>query len=114
MTQHEMRLHPGPFEKIKSGAKNIELRLYDEKRQQIKVGDTILFINRGDDDTMICRVIGLCIFENFAELVAAVGAKPCGWDKDTPPTDPDADMEAYYPKTDIQKYGALGIVLKVL
>lgn len=102
------------MKKIKSGTKNIELRLYDEKRQQIKVGDTILFINRGDDYTMICRVVGLCIFESFAELIAVVGAKPCGWDKDTPSIDPDADMEAYYPKADIQKYGALGIVLKVL
>lgn len=29
----EMRLADGPFEKIKSGEKNVEIRLYDEKRR---------------------------------------------------------------------------------
>ena len=38
---HHMKLHASPFEKIKSGEKTIELRLFDEKRRQIKVGDTI-------------------------------------------------------------------------
>jgi len=33
---YEMRLHNEPFQKIKSGTKTVELRLYDEKRRQIK------------------------------------------------------------------------------
>lgn len=32
-----------PFEKIKSGSKTIEMRLFDEKRQRISVGDFIEF-----------------------------------------------------------------------
>ena len=40
-----MNLAPSPFEMIKSGAKTIELRLYDEKRRAVKVGDTIEFTN---------------------------------------------------------------------
>lgn len=36
-----MRLHKEPFELIKNGSKTIELRLYDEKRQMINLGDTI-------------------------------------------------------------------------
>lgn len=35
---HEMRLHNEPFELIRNGSKTIEMRLYDEKRQLIKVG----------------------------------------------------------------------------
>ena len=38
-----MKLNKEPFEKIKSGEKTIELRLYDEKRRKIKAGDTICF-----------------------------------------------------------------------
>ena len=38
---HEMRLHNEPFVLIKDGTKTIELRLNDEKRRQIKVGDYI-------------------------------------------------------------------------
>ena len=43
---HQMSLRPHPFEKIKLGEKTIELRLYDEKRKEIKVGDTIEFFFR--------------------------------------------------------------------
>ena len=35
------------YEQIKTGKKNIELRLYDEKRRKIAVGDKIIFTNRG-------------------------------------------------------------------
>lgn len=37
-----MRLHNKPFELIKNGSKSIELRLNDEKRKLIKVGDIII------------------------------------------------------------------------
>ena len=40
---HHMKLHQEPFESIKKGAKTIELRLYDEKRQALKSGDLIDF-----------------------------------------------------------------------
>lgn len=38
---HKMKLEP--FDKIKNGMKTIELRLYDEKRQQVKVGNLVEF-----------------------------------------------------------------------
>ncbi len=38
---HYMNLADDPFEQIASGNKTIELRLYDEKRQKIKVNDFI-------------------------------------------------------------------------
>ena len=40
-----MKLNAYPFEMIKSGEKTIEIRLFDEKRQQIKAGDKIVFTN---------------------------------------------------------------------
>ncbi|MBR2169685.1 MAG: ASCH domain-containing protein, partial [Alistipes sp.] len=33
---HRMKLKQSPFEKIKNGIKTVELRLNDEKRQQVK------------------------------------------------------------------------------
>ena len=36
----EMKLDKAPFEKIKSGEKTIELRLYDAKRWKIRIGVT--------------------------------------------------------------------------
>lgn len=42
---HKMSLRNKPFNSIKSGTKTIELRLYDEKRKLISVGDIITFTN---------------------------------------------------------------------
>lgn len=39
----EMHLLPKPFEQIKNRKKQIEIRLYDEKRQQIRLGEPSLF-----------------------------------------------------------------------
>lgn len=40
---HEMLLAPKPFEMMKSGPEDAELRLYDEKRKHIQIGDRIRF-----------------------------------------------------------------------
>lgn len=38
---HRMKLQSETFRKMKSGAKTIELRLNDEKRQQVQTGNFI-------------------------------------------------------------------------
>ena len=69
MAEHIMKLHPEPFAKIKDGSKTIELRLYDEKRQRISIGDTIRFINtESAADAVVVRVRDLFIFDSFEEL----------------------------------------------
>ena len=40
--KHTMKLRPNPFRMILCGEKTYELRLYDEKRQCIKIGDKSL------------------------------------------------------------------------
>ena len=51
--RHEMTLFPRPYASIASGQKTIELRLYDEKRQSIHIGDQIRFTNTEDtNDTL--------------------------------------------------------------
>lgn len=45
---HQMKLSSEPFEKIARGEKVIESRLFDEKRQQIILGDEIEFIENDD------------------------------------------------------------------
>ena len=66
--RHIMRLHNEPFILIKKGTKTIEMRLNDEKRQLIKVGDTIEFINRYNNDIIYVEVINLYYFNNFEDL----------------------------------------------
>lgn len=75
---HHMKLQSEPFHKIKNGRKTIELRLNDEKRQQVRVGDFIEFSQMDDpSQRLTVRVIALHHFDSFAELYATLP-------KDTP------------------------------
>lgn len=69
MNTHQLQLATVPFDAITSGAKTIESRLYDEKRQTIQLGDTIIFTNReSTDQTISVKVIGLLRYETFHDL----------------------------------------------
>ncbi len=109
---HQMRLNDGPFELIKGGQKTIELRLYDEKRRQIAVGDTIEFIHSSDaKKALTARVKALHIFKDFAQLYASLPLDKCGYtEKSLPFASPD-DMLEYYSLEKQRRYGAVGIEL---
>ena len=63
---HKMKLNESPFERIKKGTKTIEFRLYDEKRQQIKIGDKIEFSKSPDlQEKLIVDVIDLYREDTF-------------------------------------------------
>ena len=58
---HTMKLQNLPFIAMKEGRKTIELRLYDEKRQQIHSGQMIEFTNIETNETLKVKVIDLHI-----------------------------------------------------
>ena len=69
MSIHQLQLATTPFDAIISGSKTIESRLYDEKRQLIHIGDTIIFTNRENtDQTVSVTVIGLLRYKTFHDL----------------------------------------------
>ena len=63
-----MNLQPKYFDFIKGGTKRIELRLYDEKRQSIQLGDIIEFA-KSDDEKFKAEVVGLLRYNSFADLL---------------------------------------------
>ena len=62
-----MNLQPKYFDFIKDGTKRIELRLYDEKRRSIQLGDIIEFA-KSDDEKFKAKVVGLLRYNSFANL----------------------------------------------
>ena len=108
---HNMKLNDAPFEKIKNGTKTIELRLYDEKRRKIKIGDKICFKSKEGVITEIVKA--LHIFESFEELYEALPLDKCGYALDELPTASPDDMLKYYSKEQIEKHGVVGIELEV-
>ena len=62
-----MNLQPTYFDFIKDGTKRIELRLYDEKRRSIQLGDIIEFA-KSENEKFKAEVIGLLRYNSFADL----------------------------------------------
>ncbi|GAA0337898.1 ASCH domain-containing protein [Bacillus carboniphilus] len=66
---HKMGLYGEYFQSIKDGKKKVEVRLNDEKRRQIKVGDFIEFIKVPEqDESLKVRVMELRIYDTFKEM----------------------------------------------
>lgn len=107
---HKMKLKSEPFEKMRSGAKTIELRLNDEKRRLVKVGDFIEFTLIHDPvQKLTARVIALHHFDSFQKLYAALPKEKMGYtENETSNLD---HMDEYYPREKQEQYGVLGIEL---
>lgn len=115
MKEHVMNLTPAPMQEIRTGNKRIELRLNDEKRKQISVGDTIKFINTEDsNDTLRVKVVDLFLFSSFAELYDNLPLLNCGYNEDNINTASPEDMEMYYSREKQNKYGVVGIKISLL
>ena len=110
---HYMNLVPSAYAKIEARTKTIELRLNDEKRQKISVGDEIVFTNTEFEDKKLrTRVLALHHFPSFAALYINLPLQKCGY-AEGEAADPD-DMLSYYPRERELLYGALGIELKLI
>lgn len=113
--EHVMKLKPNPFQKIKSGQKTIELRLYDEKRQLISVGDVICFVNTKDEtDVLVTEVKALHVFKSFDELYEYLPLLQCGYTEENVDRALPGDMEKYYSKDEQELYGVVGIEIALI
>ena len=106
---HFMQLQPSPFEMIRNGTKTIELRLYDEKRRKIRIGDTISFTNTVSKEVLNVTVLELSVFDSFETLYRQLPLSACGYTEEELDTASPDDMNAYYSREMQQKYGVVGI-----
>ncbi len=111
-TTHNMNLNNGPFNRIKDGTKTIELRLNDEKRQLLKENDFIEFTNRVTLEKIIVKIEELYKYSNFKELYKHFDKIAIGYDKDDIANP--KDMEKHYSKEEQDKYGVIGIKVRVI
>ena len=112
MKTHLMNLQLAPFESIKSGKKDIEMRLYDDKRRLISANDQIIFTNQSTNEHITCKVISVTVFNNFEELYGAFDKIRLGYSEDEI-ANPE-DMKQYYPLTEMQKNGVCAIEIQLI
>ena len=112
---HTLNLQPQPFAMIAEGLKTIELRLYDEKRSQIQVGDTLVFVHTEDESkTLTTKVTALYRLPDFAALYAALPLDKCGYLPEEMATASPADMNVYYSAERQAQYGVVGIEIALI
>ena len=105
---HKMKLKESPFERIKNGTKKIEFRLYDEKRQQIKIGDQIEFSKLPDlQEKLLVDVIELYKENTFEDLF-----RKLYFDEEEIVRKTEL-MHEFYSIEKEQQYGVLGIGIKI-
>lgn len=111
-TTHNMNLNNSPFNRIKEGTKTIELRLNDEKRRLLKEKDFIEFTNKATLENIIVQIVRLHKYPSFEELYKHFDKISIGYDKDDIANP--KDMEKYYSKEEQDKYGVIGIEVRVI
>ena len=105
-----MKVQEKYYKLLKSGQKRIELRLFDEKRRKIRIGDEIIFSNLNDDtDSFKARVTHLYRADNFESLCRQISPKEAGFET---AEELIGVMQTFYPRIDQEKYGVLGIGIK--
>lgn len=111
---YHMNLNPQPFVLIAEGKKTIELRLLDEKRKKILVGDMLVFTNTDTGEKLHCVVKQLHIFPDFTSLYAVLPLEKCGYLPEEISTARPEDMELYYSPEKQKQYGVVGIEITLL
>ena len=107
MKKYNMKLMPKYFECIKSGTKRIELRLNDEKRKNIAIGDEIVFEELNDNRRQLkTKVVDLYLINQFDINLLA--------NKNTTKEELLSVLKDIYPLEEQNKYGVVGIKLDLL
>ncbi|MBR0351110.1 MAG: ASCH domain-containing protein [Clostridia bacterium] len=105
---HKMKLNESPFNRMKNGTKTIEFRLFDEKRQQIKVGDKIEFSKLPDlQEKLLVDVVELYREDTFENLFRKL------YTNEEEITRKTKAMYEIYSREKEQQYGILGIRIKI-
>lgn len=107
---HKMKLVDFAFKAIKNKEKDIELRLNDEKRSKINIGDIIEFVHIDTNETIKVEVINLHKYSTFEELFSKFDHKRFGLND----RDDASIMINFYSMEEQNKYGALGIEIKLI
>lgn len=112
--EHEMKLQPEYYNFILNGTKRIEIRLYDEKRQQIKIGDIIKFLKEPElNESFNAKVIGLLRYNSFEEMFKDFDISILS-DESMTKDELISVLEQFYTKKKQEKYGVLGIRIELI
>ncbi len=112
--EHILKLQPKYFDYINNGTKRIELRLYDEKRQKINIGDTIIFQKEPElEIIMKVKVIGILRYNTFEDLFKDFDIEMLA-DRSMSKQELLNVLEEFYTPEKQEQYGVVGIRIEII
>ncbi len=112
--EHTLKLQPEYFDFVLNGTKRIEIRLNDEKRRKIELGDTIKFFKEPAlSECFTVKVIGLLRYNSFMDMFKDFEIDILS-DKSMTKDQLINSLEQFYPKEKQEQYGVLGIRIELI
>lgn len=106
----KVHLHADVFEIVKNGKKDIEVRINDEKRRKLKVGDTLVFLKRPlDDEEIRANVVALEYYDFFEDLVNHYDMERI-YLKEYTKEQYLNEMKRFYTREEQEEYGVVAII----
>ena len=107
--EHKLKLQSKYFRYINDGTKRVELRLYDEKRKNINIGDIIEFVKEPElKESIKVKVTGLLRYKSFSALINDLDISILADSTEIKETLL-KDLEEFYTSDKQEKCGVLGI-----
>ena len=97
------------FNKMKNNECYVEVRLFDKKRQQLKIGDVIEFVNSRTQEKLLTQLRGIAIFENFEDMVDYLTPQLLGYDNKDELM---LRFKRLYPADMVSKFNQVGLFVK--
>lgn len=108
----KVHLHPDVFEIVKDGKKDIEVRVNDLKRRQLKVGDTLIFLKRPlEDEEVRAKVVALEYYDFFENLVNHYDMERIYLKEYTKEQYLD-EMKRFYTREEQEEFGVVAIIFE--
>ena len=113
--EHVLHLAGGPYARARAGEKTVELRLWDEKRRTVAVGDRLRFLPaEGDGPALAAVVTALHRYPDFSALYRGLPLTACGYRPEELSAAAPEDMERYYAPALQHRWGVVGIGFRLL
>jgi len=110
-----MKLYEKYFNNVKNNKKKVELRLYDDKRKDIKIGDTITFLKLPQlDETIKIVVIGISRFDSFKEIYSTFPPSFFNHPNNISVEEQVQKEREYYSEEREKEFGVVGFHIKLI
>lgn len=77
--KHLIEVYPFAYHKILGGQRKIDLRLYLKRFHNIRVGDTIEYVNAETKSCLLREVKGIALFQDFKTLIDMLPPEMIGY-----------------------------------